>query len=355
MLSIERARVIDILFQDERIQILNTITDIGEEKALNYIDLTGICKENDNLAINTIGNRLFLGSGGYNIVYYNLSSGIGDFMPLSRKDGHIIKMKYTPIQKRVKSIEEDEALKKLFNNIEKIDSKPVLFGTLHSMLAPAASVIKYKRPNFKITCLYTYGGAIDANNSFVLKKLKDKKIIDWVITIGECYGGDFEAINALTALIYAFKHLKSNIVIVCCGPGVAGTSTNLGFSTLDFLLPIIYSKKIGCIPIIIPRISFKDMRKRHYGISMQTVALLQNMDFPIYIPILKGEGFDILEEQIRKNKLYDKHYISIVNETYSKEAMEKFQLEYEFMGRNYKDDNYYFNNCGAAGNFAVQF
>lgn len=353
MLSLEIAEVCEIVFEDVKIQVLNISIKGNSEKALNYINETGRCNIGDSLYVNTIGIRLELGTGGYHIVYCNISRGYKNEVIYERAEGHIIKLKYTPMQFRVKSIEECDEDKSLFDSPVNLNGRPVIYTMLHSMLPPTICAIKYKRPDIRLTCIYTYGGAMNAENSFILRELKSKGLIDYVITIGECHGGDFEAINIYTALIYSFTKLSSDIAIVCCGPGIAGTSTYYGFSTLDFILPLYAGKNLGCMPVLIPRISFKEERQRHKGLSMQTVALLNCLDFPVHVPFLKNENLNMIYKVLDENKISCKHKIEEVYESNALVSMKKCNIKSRVMGRSYDEDPYYFDCCSAAGIFAL--
>lgn len=349
MLSIEKSIVKSIIHEDEYIQLIEVIIDGKIEKAINYYKQIGKCNSGDRILLNTIGVRLGLGTGGYHIVYCIIDR-IENSLNYDRKFGHIIKMKYTQVQMRVKTIEEDERFKALFNIPLSIGPKPVIFASLHSMLPAVSSVIKDKNPKSKITCIYTYGGAMNCQNSFILRELKNKKLIENVISVGECFGGDYEAINIYTALIFSFNGLKSDTVIVCCGPGIAGTSTYYGFSSIDLIFPIYASKILGCTQIVVPRISFKDMRKRHYGISMQTIALLNCIDFPVYVPF-SNNIYELVKNQIFKNKINDMHRVVLVSDYNTGDAMNRADIAPKIMGRSYMDDVEYFESCGASGAF----
>lgn len=352
MLNLEVGKVLSILYSDNSIQIIKVNT--GKiEKAINYLNTNPPCEIGDEIVINTIANRLNLGTGGYNFVYYNLSNNGTYRESNDRHFGHIIKMKYTPMQLRIKPVEEYEEYRDLFDERVKIEPKPVIAATLHSMVPPIVSTVKYLKPDLKISCIYTCGGALNSSYSNVLRQLKSKKLINSVITSGECYGGDFESINIYTAIIFSIKALKSDILIVCCGPGIAGTSTYFGFSTLEFILPVYASKILGCRPIVVPRISFEDKRKRHYGISMQTIALLKCLDFPVNVPICNSENHEILNQQLETYKINDKHNIIFLESSETKKAMEEFCIYADVMGRKYEDDKYYFDNCGVSGVYAL--
>ena len=350
LLSLEWGRVISIIYENCDIQIIEVkINSI--EKAINYINETGFVKKGDEVILNTAAVRLNLGTGGYHFVYFNKSAKLLS-CELNRTDGHIIKMKYTPLQQRYKTIEENPAYSGFFDEGIKVKNKPVLIAALHSMLFPSVCGIKQKKPDARITVIYTYGGAINVGFSNNIKTLKELNLINDVITSGECYGGDYESINVYTSLIFSFNVLKSDAAIICCGPGVAGTSTYYGFSTLDMILPAYISNLSGCRTILIPRISFMDNRKRHYGLSMQTIAILDSLNFKVIVPILNSDHNKVIIDKISKFNLDKRHNFVFIDNDISYICTE-YEKYMNMMDRCYKDDSYYFNNCAASGYFAI--
>lgn len=349
LLNLEYGKVSGIIYESCDIQIIEVkINSI--EKAINYIKETGPVKTGDEVILNTAAVRLNLGTGGYHFVYFNKSAKLPS-CELNRIDGHIIKMKYTPLQQRYKTIEENPMYCGFFNDGIKALNRPVLIAILHSMLFPAVCGIKQKKPDARISVIYTYGGAINAGFSNNIKTLKDLKLINEVITSGECFGGDYESVNVYTSLIFSFNVLKSDAAIICCGPGVAGTSTYYGFSTLDMILPAYISNLSGCRTILIPRISFMDKRNRHYGLSMQTIAILESLNFKVTVPVLSSDCNKVIIDMINKFNLDKRHNFVFTDNDIS--ISTEYKKYMNMMDRRYMEDSYYFNNCAASGYFAL--
>lgn len=267
-------------------------------------------------------------------------------------------MKYTPGQIRVKAVEENIEFKDTFNIKSRLTPKPVIFAILHSMLFPLVTTIKYIDPNITVNCVYTYGGAMNANNSFTLKRLKESGLINSIITTGECYGGDYESINIATGILFGFNRLKSDIIVVCCGPGVAGSSTFYGFSTFDFIGSIYTAKLLGLNPVLIPRISMADKRERHMGLSMQCISILQTLDFSVHLPVYKDRediaGFNYLYNQLNSCNIINRHNVQIIENEIIKRAMGGLNTDIKVMGRSYTEDPWFFNNCSSAGVYAAE-
>jgi hypothetical protein len=255
-------------------------------------------------------------------------------------------------------VEENIEYKNVFDMKPKLLPRPIVYAILHSMISPLVTTIKHIKPNAIISCVYTYGGAMNANNSFTLKKLRSSELINSVITTGECYGGDYESINITTGIIFGFNQLNSDIIIVCCGPGVAGSSTFYGFSTFDFIGLIYISKLLGLCPVLIPRISMADKRERHRGVSMQSLSILQTLDFPVHVPVYKDnediEGFNYIYNQLSDNGIMNKHKVQFIDNPVIKKNIDCMNINTRVMGRNYIEDPWFFNNCSSAGVYSVE-
>ena len=154
---------------------------------------------------------------------------------------------------------------------------PVVVGTLHSMLTPFVASYKRHNPNKKLVYIMTDGAALPIYLSKNVQNLKEKNLIDNTITIGNAFGGDYECINIYTALITAKEILNADAVFVSMGPGIAGTGTKYGFTGIEQGPILDAVKKLGGMPIAIPRISFADKRDRHNGISHHSMTVFKEI------------------------------------------------------------------------------
>ena len=72
-----------------------------------------------------------------------------------------MKLRYTPMQVRVDSVEDHESkYHDVFEKFETLDGMPVVVGTLHSMLTPFAATYKRLNPNKKLVYIMTDGAAL---------------------------------------------------------------------------------------------------------------------------------------------------------------------------------------------------
>ena len=192
MLSYKKGTVIEIEEKQEDITFFKISIDGCVSNAINYNKMTGPIKVGDVVVVNTTAVELGLGTGGYHFVIYNYSN---EFKEL-HGEGHIMKLRYTPLQIKCLAVEEQNSpYHEIFNNFVSLDNHNFIVGTLHSMLAPIVSMLKWKNRNIKINYIMTDGGSLPIYFSNTVRTLKNKGLINKTITIGHAFGGDLECVN----------------------------------------------------------------------------------------------------------------------------------------------------------------
>ena len=93
-------KVIDILFENEKIQKLRT--DKGAERAILYKNISPSVKIGADVVVNVTATELVLGTGGWDIVREVIS--VRNWSQ-EEVQGHIMKLRYTPIQHSILAIE----------------------------------------------------------------------------------------------------------------------------------------------------------------------------------------------------------------------------------------------------------
>ena len=269
-----------------------------------------------------------------------------------------MKLRYTPYQVKIDAVEDHESkYHDIINNFETLDEMPVVVGTLHSMLTPFVASYKRHNPNKKLVYIMTDGAALPIYLSKNVQNLKEKKLIDSTITIGNAFGGDYECINIYTALITAKEIIKADAVFVSMGPGIAGTGTKYGFTGIEQGPILDAIKKLGGNAIAIPRVSFADLRERHQGISHHAITIFKeivNVNVNIPITIYEKEKFDYIKKQIKDNRLFDTHNIIYLENNNCKEDLDYFNLKVRSMGRNYEQDKEFFEAASTAAYYLME-
>lgn len=354
MISKRVGVVESIVDQSEGLDDIRVSINGDIQRAYNYSKMTGKINVGDEVVLNTTAVELSLGTGGYHFVITNLNNLESDLT----QGGHIMKLRYTPFQVKVDSVEEQESIyHDKIENFKSLDGMPVIVGTLHSMLTPFVASYKKNNPNKKLVYIMTDGAALPIYLSKNVDTLKSKGLIDSTITIGSAFGGDHECINIYTALITAKEILNADCVFVSMGPGIAGTGTKYGFTGIEQgpILDAVY--KLGGNPIAIPRVSFADKRDRHVGMSHHSITVFKDIvNVKVNIPITsyEDEKIDVVKSQIEKNKLENKHNITIIDNKNTKLDLDYFGLKVRSMGRNYEQDKEFFEAASTAAYYLME-
>ncbi|SES70439.1 Protein of unknown function [Natronincola peptidivorans] len=355
MISMKKGRVIKILEKLKKKTKLIVSIDGEEALAINYSDLTGEAKINDMVIINTTAVELKLGTGGCHFVISNFNN---THQELQGK-GHIMKLRYTPLQLKVLAAEEQQSpYHYLFNEFTSLNGLPVIAGILHSMLTPIVSTLKYINSNIKIAYIMTDGAALPLSFSDTVDYLRNNDLIDTTITTGHAFGGDIETINIYNGLVAAKEIAKCDIAVVTMGPGIVGTGTPYGFSGIEQGLVLNAVTDLGGFSIGVPRISFSDNRVRHYGMSHHSLTIFSKIcktKCNIILPLLPKKEKKIIYNQIEDLNIIEKHNIIEIDGSILLDALKHFNLNVKTMGRDYDADPFYFLACSAAAMYGFNY
>lgn len=351
MISKKIGIVKEIVSSTDYIDDMRVVVNGEVQKAYNYIKLTGCVSVGDEVVLNTTAVELSLGTGGYHFVIANLNNLESDLS----EGGHIMKLRYTPLQVKVNAVEEqDSEYHELINNFESLNELPVAVGTLHSMLTPFACTYKRNNPNKKLVYIMTDGASLTSYLSRNITTLKEKGLVDEVITIGNAIGGDYECINIYTALITAKDILKADAVFVSMGPGIAGSGTKYGFTGIEQGNILDAISKLGGMPYAIPRVSFGDKRDRHIGLSHHSQTVLSeivNVKTNIVFNVINKENESFIKKQIKELNLNEKHNIFYISNNSTLDNLNHYGMKVRSMGRGYEEDKEFFDCASGVAEF----
>ncbi len=346
MLDIKRGLVTEELFVRSGIGGYLVNIDGKEEKCIVYPGLTGEVKIGDEVMVNTTAVKLGLGSGGYHYIMANLSLKSQDLTP----KGHIMKLRYTPMQLKVLSVEEEDSpYHHDLIDADSLEGLPVLVGTLHSMLAPLC--LQLGASQLKIAYIMTDGAALPIKFSNTVDWLKQNNLLQGSITIGHAFGGDLEAVNIYSGLLAAKKVFNPDVVIVTMGPGIVGTGTKWGYTGIEQGDILNAVDTLKGVPICVPRISFADNRDRHIGLSHHTVTVLSRVcRAKSIVPIAKmrEDRLTHVLEQLRLAGLWDRYDFTLEEADDTLDLMRNSSLNLTTMGRTIDEDKEFFLTLGAA-------
>jgi hypothetical protein len=353
-----------ITYADEHIQEAEVRLEDGSTgRAIHYTDDQQRLVDQDCVLLNTTAVSLQLGSGGFHFVHAVLpKAGAALRQEPDRNNnrpGHIMKLRYTSLQRAVEAVEEPNSMHHgKFIDKQSLNGLPVLIGELHSMLPAAVCRIrqlayKHNRP-CRIVYIMTDGASLPMAFSRHTAELCKLGWLAGTVTYGHAYGGDVETVNKYTALLAAKYVLNAHLVIVTMGPGSVGTGTKLGFSGTEAGELINAVGALGGTPILIPRISFADLRQRHYGISHHTFTILEEIariSTRVVLPILEGQQQLRLKEQIEQTAAARNHNLgwkAPMSITEWEAAIAAYPLVISTMGRGLHTDPAYFAGIGTA-------
>ena len=144
MLSLRRGSVTAVTERHEGLVRL----EVDGRPCVAYPGMTGPVALGDDVLVNAQAVELGLGSGGFDVLYANLTRGLD----LEGEPGaHVMKLPYTPLQYAVRHAEEDGV------RLESLGGLPVVCCSLHSQVAPAAAGLGEGR---RVAYVQVPGGAL---------------------------------------------------------------------------------------------------------------------------------------------------------------------------------------------------
>lgn len=355
MIRTRTGKVLSVTSQKHGKTEIEVIVEGVKARALNYDRLTGPVRPDDHVLLNTTAVVKKLGTGGIHFVMANLSRPERD----AQEKGHIMKMRYSPSQVKVLSVEEQESpYAEMMSRTNSLAGIPVIVGTLHSMLAPAAaSVNGITGGEARVAYIMTDGAALPLPLSNLVHELKQKGLIHTTITCGHAFGGDLEAVTVYSALLAARAVAKADIIIVAMGPGIVGTASEFGFTGVEQGEIINAVNILNGQPVAIPRISFADERERHYGLSHHTRTALGKVALTpcrVPVPLMSPEKSELVWKQLKESGLAGKHRIVEIDGSAGLEFLYKKDIQVKTMGRSVDDDPEFFLAAAAAGILAAE-
>jgi len=357
MINIRAAKVKEIRPVYNGMQLLEAQLEGDIVSAYAFPLLTGAIEVGDTVLLNTTAEDLQLGSGGYHFVMANLNFQVQAW-EASRETGHIMKLRYTPLQFKVWAVEEPshQAHQLLKSSTGLQNGLPVIAGSLHSMLIPCVCGLKAVKKDLKIGYVMTDGGALPLAMSRAVEALQAKGLLAGTITVGHAFGGDYEAVNLYSGILAAQEVLQAQAVIVIMGPGIVGTDTPWGTTALEVGEIINATAALGGRSYTIPRMSFQEQRQRHQGLSHHTITALEKIALAsstVVFPPLTGSRQECLEKQLSP-ALIKKHRLVWGQGGAGLKLAEELGLQLTSMGRTYLEDPEFFLAASACGELAAQ-
>ncbi len=245
----------------QRLDELIRCTVDGNE-CVAYPRQTGPVEIGDTVLVNTQAHDLELGSGGFDVLYANMTRGLGlPPPPLA----HVMTLPYTTGQSAAACVEEHDRL------ADDLGGMPVVCCGLHSQLAPVVAGIG---AGVRVAYAQLAGGALPVSLSDTVRTLKMRQLLETAIGVSPCIDGDVQALTIPSALTWA-KARGFDVVVCGIGPGIVGTGSVFGHGGLAVAEAANAAAALGGRAIVAVRYSGADSRERHQGVSHHTRSALR--------------------------------------------------------------------------------
>jgi hypothetical protein len=256
-LSLRRGRVTAILERKEGLARL----EVDDRPCVAYPRLTGPVALGDDVVVNVQALELGLGSGGFDVLYVNLTRGLG----LAPAEGaHVMKLPYTPLQYAVRHAEENGTV------AETLSGMPVVCCSLHSQVAPVFAGVG---DGVRVAYVQLPGGALPVSLSDSVRALRERGLIAAALAVGGCVDGDVACVSTASALAWCAA-AGFEAAVCAIGPGIVGTASRFGHGGMAAAEAANAAGALAGRPVIAVRVSAADPRERHRGVSHHTQAVL---------------------------------------------------------------------------------
>lgn len=321
-LSLRRGTVTSVT---ERLEGLVRL-EVDGRPSVAYPGLTGPVALGDDVLVNVQAVELALGSGGFDIVYANLTRGL-EFS--ADAGAHVMKLPYTPLQFAEMHAEEAS------EPPQALEGMPVVATSLHSQLAPVCAALAGAR----VAYVQLPGGALPVSLSDAVRTLRERGLLELTVAAGACFGADADCVNAYSALAVA-RARGADAVVCGIGPGLVGSGTRLGHGGMAAADALAAALALGGAPVLALRLSERDPRERHRGVSHHSEAILS----------LRGASYHVAwpEGCPVEQPLADA--VETVDVSGWRDACEGLPLSH--MGRGPDEDPWFFAAAFAAGRLA---
>jgi hypothetical protein len=254
-LSLRRGRVSAIRERYEGLVRL----DVDGVACVAYPSLTGPVALDDEVLVNVEARELGLGTGGFDVLYANLTRGL----ELDGEEGaHVMVLPYTPLQ-HARVFAEEAGLP-----TAELAGMPVVCCSLHSQVAPVCAALDGAR----VAYLQLAGGALPVSLSDTVRALRERGLVASTAAVAPFFDGDVQVVSAASGLLWARG--GHDLAVCAVGPGIVGTGTRFGHGGLAAAEAANAALSLGGLPVVAQRLSSADARERHRGRSHHTEAVL---------------------------------------------------------------------------------
>ena len=227
-----------------------------------YPRLTGEVEVGDDVLVNEQARLLELGSGGFDVLYANLTRGLG---LAAETAAHVMALPYAPGQFALATREESDELAAIARRAPRRPLHAAQPGRSRS--APGSARGSARRTS---RCA---GGALPVSLSDAVRTLQERGLLGVACAVAPCLDGDAQFVTVAAALAWA-RAQGYDAVVCSVGPGIVGTGSRLGHGALALADAANAASALGGRPVLAVRTSDADARERHRGVSHHAQAVL---------------------------------------------------------------------------------
>ncbi|MBN2404744.1 MAG: DUF3866 family protein [Coriobacteriia bacterium] len=336
---------------EDRQRLEVALDDRSAGSAIAYPKLSGPCRVSDRVLLNTTAVDLGLGTGGVHFVVARVGDGGGVILD-EPSGGHILKLRYTPLQVDVLTVEEqDSPYHEIMRDADSLGGMPVACCGLHSQVPLVAAAVKRVDPELKVAFVMTDDAALPIALSGIARQSCEVGLLDATITSGHAFGGQYEAVTLHSALLAARHVVRADVAVVAIGPGVVGTATPFGHGGIaqGEALNAVAALKGEAVAVL--RASLADARPRHHGVSHHSLSALTRIataECIVAVPTLPDDLAEQFDDTLEDAGVWERH-VRVVSGIGTEKGPSTRGVEVRTMGRGIAEDPVFFACAYAAG------
>ncbi|MCP3933834.1 MAG: DUF3866 family protein [Actinomycetia bacterium] len=307
---------------------------VDDRPAYVLTDLVGQVGIGDRVVVNTTALDRRLGTGGSDVVHWNLSN---DTLDLPGR-GHVMAARYTSVQHDAGTWDTDEgpgAATAPHDTAALAASVPTIGCMLHSHAMALCAALSAQ--GLSVGYVMNEAGALALALSDLLAASVEAGSVMVTASVGQAFGGEIEAVTVPSA-VAGCAHSGAEIVVVGAGPGHVGTGDPLAFSGLSLAGDLDLLSLVGSPTALALRWSSRDQRERHKGISHHSVTLLEVLARSHAVPVPDAEMASAVADVLSGAGSDSQSRPVVIDPVDVVDACGRFGLDIDTMGRSLADD-----------------
>ena len=236
--------------------------EVDSRPCIGYPRLTGPVALGDDVLVNTQAVDLGLGSGGFDVLYANLTRGVG---PRSGRRGSRDEAALHAAPDRDRPCRGSRRAAELAHRAAR--------RLRHAPQSGRPDLRRHRTRASRRVCPAPRRRASRVPLGHAARSSVGQGLVETAIAVGACIEGDVACVTAAAALAFAARE-AFDIAVCSIGPGIVGTGSSLGHGAVAVVEALGAAAYLGGTPILAPRVSLADGRERHRPLSHHVQAVL---------------------------------------------------------------------------------